>query len=60
MDDLALRQQQAAERWKARQQEGPKAGQGTERSPSHNPTPTYEREETPELRRDGPEDDFEL
>jgi hypothetical protein len=34
MDDIAFRQQQAAERWAARQQE-PKAGQSTDRSKSH-------------------------
>ena len=62
MDDLATRQQQAAERWKARQQEGPKAGQGSERSASHSPThqPAHQRDKTSELRRDGPEDDLEL
>jgi hypothetical protein len=62
MEDIETRQQQAAERWAARQQEGPKAGQGAERSPSQSPThqPAHDREQKPEYRRDGPEDDFEL
>jgi Ti-type conjugative transfer relaxase TraA len=62
IDDIAIRQQQAAERWKAKQQPIPIAGQGAERSPSQSPThqPSHQRDKTPELRRDGPEDDFEL
>jgi Ti-type conjugative transfer relaxase TraA len=62
MDDIETRQQQAAERWKARQEEVPKARQGAERNPSHSPThqPSLQRDKAPELRRDGPEDDFEL
>jgi hypothetical protein len=62
MDDVQSRQQQAAERWKARQQEGPKTGQGINANITHDPghLPTHERERKPELRRDGPEDDLEL
>jgi ATP-dependent exoDNAse (exonuclease V) alpha subunit len=66
MADLQARQREAAERWKARQQEGPNTGQG--RSPTH--TPTHEPAQKPQLRRDGPghdgpghggrEDDLEL
>ncbi len=61
MDDIDTRQQQAAERWKARQQVGPKPGQGVERSPSQSPPhePAHQPDKTPEPRRDGPEDDFE-
>jgi hypothetical protein len=59
MADLESRQQQAAERWKARQH-GPEGGQGSKRT--HTPTPKadYEIERKPELRRDGPEDDLEI
>jgi Ti-type conjugative transfer relaxase TraA len=53
MADLQLRQQEAAERWKARQQHGPQVGQGS------GPAPTHKPEQRPELRRDGPEQDFE-
>jgi Ti-type conjugative transfer relaxase TraA len=62
MSDMESRQQQAAERWKNRQQHGPSAGQGAERSKTPDPSykPTHERERKPELRREGPEDDFEL
>jgi Ti-type conjugative transfer relaxase TraA len=56
MAELQARQRLAAERWKARQQEGPKAGQGSR--PVH--TPSHKPEQKPELRRDGPEDDLEL
>jgi hypothetical protein len=56
MADLQARQREAAERWQARQQEGPKAGQRSR--PGHKPT--YQPEQRPELRRDGPEDDLEL
>jgi Ti-type conjugative transfer relaxase TraA len=61
MDDIHFRQQQAAERWKAKHQI-PIAGKGAKRSPSHSPThqPSHQRDKTPEPRRDGPEDDFEL
>jgi hypothetical protein len=52
MADLQARQRQAAERWKARQQEGPKAGQGDRT--------TYTPAHKPDLRREGPEDDLEL
>jgi hypothetical protein len=56
----ASRQQLAAERWKSRQEAGPKGGQGADRS--HNPTqkPTHDIESKPELRRDGSEDELEL
>jgi Ti-type conjugative transfer relaxase TraA len=62
MEDIDSRQQRAAERWKARQQEGPRAGQGADRTPSHQPPhqPPHQRDKAPELRRDGPEDDFDL
>ena len=60
--DLESRQQQAAERWAARRQHGPTAGQGADRSPTHAPAPnpSHENERKPELRHDGPEDDLEL
>ena len=56
MTDLQSRQHEAAERWKARQQQGPQAGQGI--GPIY--TPSHKHEQKPELRRDGPEDDLEL
>jgi hypothetical protein len=61
-NDLDARQQAAAERWAARQQNTPTLGQGSERTITHSPsqTPTYEKQRTPELKRDGPEDDLEL
>ncbi len=60
MNEIDFRQQRAAERWAARQQNGPTLGQGTDRSPTHNRTrePARPIEPKPELRRDGPEDDF--
>jgi Ti-type conjugative transfer relaxase TraA len=62
MHDIESRQQQAAERWKNRQRSGPPTGQGADRTNTPDPgyKPTHERERKPELRRDGPEDDFEL
>jgi hypothetical protein len=54
MADLQARRREAAERWKARQQEGPNAGQGIRNAPTHAP------EQKPELRREGPEDDLEF
>jgi hypothetical protein len=56
MANLQARQREAAERWKARQQEGPRAGQGSR--PNH--APTHQPEHKPELRREGPEDELEL
>jgi hypothetical protein len=39
-----------------------RAGHCAEHMNTHSPsqTPTYEKQRTPELRRDGPEDDLEL
>jgi hypothetical protein len=54
MADLQALQQEAAERWKARHQQGPQVGQGSNPAPAHTP------EQRPELRRDGPEDDLEI
>jgi hypothetical protein len=54
MADLQSRQQEAAERWKARHQQGPQVGQGS------NTAPARKHEQKPELRRGGPEDDLEL
>jgi hypothetical protein len=44
------------------QHNGPPTGQGADRTKTPDPgyKPTHERERKPELRRDGPEDDFEL
>jgi hypothetical protein len=62
LNDIDARQQAAAERWAARQQNGPPVGQGSERAKTHMPTqtPTYEKDRQPELRRDAPEDDLEI
>jgi hypothetical protein len=61
-NDLDARQQAAAERWAARQQNLPAPGQGVERTNTHTPSnsPDLKFDRTPELRREGPEDDLEL
>jgi hypothetical protein len=61
-NDLDARQQAAAERWAARQQNTPTPGQATDRNQTHTQShsPAYEKNHTPELRRHGPEDDLEL
>jgi hypothetical protein len=48
MADLQTRQQQSAERWMARRQQGPQSGRGT--GPAH--TPSHKHEPKPELRRE--------
>jgi hypothetical protein len=55
------RQQQAAERWKSRQQNGPPAGQGVEPNRTHSSThqPDIEGEKKIDRTRDGPEEDLE-
>jgi hypothetical protein len=62
INDLDARQQRATERWAARRQNPPTPGQGGERTITHTPSqsPTNEKQRTPELKRDGPEDDLEL
>jgi len=57
-DDLDARQQAAAERWAARQHKTPMPGESAQPSNIH--TPERELRRTPELRRDGPEDDLEI
>jgi hypothetical protein len=61
LNDIDARQQRAAERWASRQYNA-QPGEGAAPSTTHSPTQTPEREldRTPELRRDGPEDDLEL
>jgi hypothetical protein len=61
-NDLESRQQAAAERWAARQQQPPAPGQGAQPSNTPDSTQTLERriDKDLELRRDGPEDDLEL
>jgi len=62
-NDLDARQQLAAERWAAREQHAPAAGQGAQPTNTPSPTaatPSHRIEKDLELRRDGPEDDLEL
>jgi Ti-type conjugative transfer relaxase TraA len=61
-NDLDARQQAAAERWAARQHNPPAPGQGTQPTKTHPPSnrPELKMDRTPELRRDGPEEDLEI
>lgn len=60
-DDLEAKQQAAAERWAERQRQAQSpTGQGAERTSTRTPTPTPQKDRTPKLRRDGPEDDPDL
>ena len=59
MEDIDARQQRAAERWLARQHHGPSLGQGAHPENTRDPhSSRHDIERTPELRRDGPEDEF--
>jgi Ti-type conjugative transfer relaxase TraA len=60
-NDIGARQQAAAERWAARQHT-PTPGQGVQPSNTHTPAnkPDLELDRAPKMRREGPEDDFEL
>jgi len=60
INDLDARQQAAAELWAARNRHAPSTGQGTQPTKNHIPSQhtDLELKRTPELRRDGPEDDF--
>jgi Ti-type conjugative transfer relaxase TraA len=62
MHDLDARQQAAAERWAARQQNQPEPGQGAQptKPPTPSNSPDLSLNRAPELRRDGPEEDLEI
>jgi Ti-type conjugative transfer relaxase TraA len=59
-NDLETRQQAAAERWAAREQNQPTTAQGIERTRAQTPSryPELKLERPSELKRDGPEDDL--
>src|SRR3984957_3851763 len=59
-NDLNARQQAAAERWAARQQNPPMPGRGGEHTQTPSQFPERELRQRPELKRDGPEDDLEI
>ena len=61
-NDLDAKQQAAAERWAARQQDLPTPGSAADPTKAHTPdrTPLQENAHTLERKRDGPEHDLEL
>jgi Ti-type conjugative transfer relaxase TraA len=59
-NDLDARQQAAAERWAARQQNAPQPARDDSREANRDHSPHPENENTPERTRRGPEDDLEL